>query len=85
MYTFSNQLYINCFNRKPFDGYGPPASVFSLGVQQFRRNLDAIKGEYKDEEDISKLLFDIYLFLGVGLFHIEQILTFRYIHVDIFI
>jgi len=29
---------------------GPPKSFFSLGVEQFNRNLDAMRGEYKDEE-----------------------------------
>ena len=33
-------------------GYGPPANILTLGWQQFFRNLDAIKGEYKDEEPI---------------------------------
>ena len=35
-----------------FTAYGPPANIFSLGKQQFIRNLDAIKGEYKDEENM---------------------------------
>jgi len=34
-----------------FEGYGPPGNVFSLGSQQFMRNLRAMIGEYKDEED----------------------------------
>jgi hypothetical protein len=34
-----------------FEGYGPPANLFTLGARQFWRNWDAIKGEYKDEED----------------------------------
>jgi ubiquinol oxidase len=33
-------------------GYGPPKNFWSLGWEQFFRNLDAIKGEYKDEEQI---------------------------------
>jgi len=34
-----------------FGSYGgPPGNFFSIGVQQFNRNLDAIRGEYKDEE-----------------------------------
>lgn len=35
-----------------FEGYGPPSNILSLGMQQFKRNLDAIKGEYKDEDNI---------------------------------
>jgi ubiquinol oxidase len=31
--------------------YGPPANIFSLGSQQFMRNLKAMKGEYNDEID----------------------------------
>lgn len=34
-----------------FEGYGPPGNVFSLGSQQFMRNLNAMLDEYKDEED----------------------------------
>jgi hypothetical protein len=41
-----------------FPGYGPPANLFSLGWQQFWRNLDAMKGEYKDEDDVGKLHSD---------------------------
>jgi hypothetical protein len=33
---------------------GPPKSFFSLGVEQFNRNLDAMRGEYKDEEPQGK-------------------------------
>jgi len=29
---------------------GPPDSFFSLGVKQFNRNLDAMRGEYKEEK-----------------------------------
>uniref|UniRef100_A0A7S4MGU0 Ubiquinol oxidase n=1 Tax=Odontella aurita TaxID=265563 RepID=A0A7S4MGU0_9STRA len=36
-----------------FDGYGPPANLFKLGSQQFWRNLDAMKGEYKDEVNVN--------------------------------
>ena len=36
------------------EAYAPPANFLSLGSQQFMRNLNAILGEYKDEEDISK-------------------------------
>jgi len=35
-----------------FDGYGPPANIISLATQQFKRNLDAIQGQYKDEKSI---------------------------------
>lgn len=42
---------VNDFNDKLFEGYGPPANVFSLGSQQFMRNLNAMKGEYRDEDD----------------------------------
>jgi len=35
-----------------FDGYGPPANIISLATQQFQRNLDAIRGDYKDEKEI---------------------------------
>eukprot|EP00804_Cyclotella_cryptica_P030582 CCRYP_020013-RB/>CCRYP_020013-RB protein AED:0.15 eAED:0.15 QI:0/-1/0/1/-1/1/1/0/512 len=34
-----------------FEGYGPPGNIFSLGSQQFMRNLRAMFNEYKDEED----------------------------------
>jgi hypothetical protein len=40
--------------RTVFEEYGPPANIVSLGIQQFRRNWDAIQGEYKDEADIGK-------------------------------
>jgi ubiquinol oxidase len=33
-----------------FEGYGPPANIFSLGTQQLFRNWNAILGEYKDED-----------------------------------
>ena len=33
-----------------FVDYGPPGNIFSLGSQQFMRNLRAMIGEYKDEE-----------------------------------
>jgi hypothetical protein len=36
-----------------FEGYGPPPNALSLGKQQLIRNLNAIKGEYKDEQDIT--------------------------------
>lgn len=36
-----------------FVGYGPPANLLSLGTQQFSRNLDAMKGEYRDEVDVN--------------------------------
>jgi len=32
---------------------GPPGNVFSLGSQQFMRNLNAMVGEYKDEENMA--------------------------------
>jgi ubiquinol oxidase len=35
------------------ESYAPPANILSLGSQQFMRNLNAMMGEYKDEEDIS--------------------------------
>lgn len=35
-----------------YEKYGPPANIVELGVQQFKRNLNAIKGEYKDEADV---------------------------------
>lgn len=34
-----------------FQEYGPPTNIFSLGSQQFMRNLRAMFNEYKDEED----------------------------------
>ena len=40
-------------------GYGPPAGVWRLGWQQFWRNWDAMKGEYRDEEDIGKWLIKL--------------------------
>ena len=37
----------------PLPGYGgPPSNVWKLGVGQFKRNWDAIQGEYKDEPDV---------------------------------
>ena len=36
-----------------FKGYGPPANIWKLGVQQFNRNLNAIRGEYREEENIN--------------------------------
>mmetsp|Transcript_14328 Transcript_14328/g.22368 ORF Transcript_14328/g.22368 Transcript_14328/m.22368 type:complete len:537 (-) Transcript_14328:200-1810(-) len=33
-------------------GYGPPSNIWSLGTQQFRRNWNAIRGEYSDEQDV---------------------------------
>ena len=33
-----------------FTDYGPPGNIFSLGSQQFMRNLRAMIGEYSDEE-----------------------------------
>jgi ubiquinol oxidase len=34
-------------------GYGgPPANILSLGIKQFVRNWNAIRGEYKDEEEV---------------------------------
>eukprot|EP00578_Thalassiosira_sp_NH16_P005612 CAMPEP_0181137874 /NCGR_PEP_ID=MMETSP1071-20121207/33932_1 /TAXON_ID=35127 /ORGANISM="Thalassiosira sp., Strain NH16" /LENGTH=604 /DNA_ID=CAMNT_0023224645 /DNA_START=181 /DNA_END=1995 /DNA_ORIENTATION=+ len=38
------------YDDRRFEGYGPPGNVFSLGSQQFMRNLRAMIGEYKDEE-----------------------------------
>ena len=35
-----------------FEGYGPPSNIFSLGRQQFVRNLNAMKGEYKNEGNV---------------------------------
>lgn len=35
-----------------FQGYGPPANIWVLGSTQFMRNLRAMIGEYKDEEDV---------------------------------
>ena len=34
-----------------FEDYGPPGNVWELGSQQFMRNLRAMVGEYRDEED----------------------------------
>jgi len=36
-----------------FTGYGPPSNIFSLGKQQFMRNLNAMRGEYADEQDLT--------------------------------
>jgi len=38
-------------NEQLFTGYGPPANMFSLGSQQFMRNMNAMRGEYNDESD----------------------------------
>jgi ubiquinol oxidase len=35
-----------------FEGYGPPTNLLALGSQQFMRNLMAMIGEYRDEEDV---------------------------------
>jgi ubiquinol oxidase len=35
-----------------FERYGPPSNILELGIQQFMRNLNAIMGEYKDEEGL---------------------------------
>jgi hypothetical protein len=42
---------------------GPPKSFFSLGVEQFNRNLDAMRGEYKDEEPQGKFDSVFFFFL----------------------
>lgn len=34
-----------------FEGLGPPANLWTLGKKQFMRNLRAMVGEYRDEED----------------------------------
>lgn len=41
-------------NNDAFVGYGPPANVLSLGSQQFMRNLNAMRNEYEDEDDVGK-------------------------------
>lgn len=38
-------------------GYGPPANLFTVGSQQFMRNLNAMRNEYEDEEDIGMLSY----------------------------
>lgn len=35
-----------------FAGYGPPANIWTLGTQQFMRNLRAMIGEYRDDDDV---------------------------------
>jgi hypothetical protein len=35
-------------------GYGPPKNLWILGWGQFWRNVEAMKGEYKDEKDNGK-------------------------------
>lgn len=40
----------NNSDNEMFEGYGPPANIFSLGRQQFMRNMNAMKGEYKEGE-----------------------------------
>ena len=47
-------MHILIYCSQLFENYGPPANVFSLGTQQFMRNLNAIRGEYEDEVDMSK-------------------------------
>lgn len=42
---------VNDFNDQLFEGYGPPGNIFSLGSQQFMRNMNAMKGEYNDENN----------------------------------
>lgn len=44
---------IDQVNDAMFKNYGPPSNVFSLGKQQFFRNLKAMQGEYLDEVDIT--------------------------------
>ena len=51
-YESINQEYVQ---DERFVDYGPPGNVFSLGSQQFMRNLRAMIGEYKDENDNPKL------------------------------
>ena len=36
-------------------GYGPPANLLTVGSQQFMRNLNAMRDEYEDEEDVGTL------------------------------
>ena len=37
-----------------FENYGPPQNIFKLGIQQFKRNLDAIKGEYNEDVNLTR-------------------------------
>lgn len=38
-------------------GYGPPANLLTVGSQQFMRNLNAMRNEYEDEDDIGMFFF----------------------------
>ena len=35
------------------ENYGPPSNVWTVGTQQFMRNLKAMRGEYEDEVDLT--------------------------------
>jgi ubiquinol oxidase len=50
-YDNSNNSNNNMMIDERFQEYGPPSNIFSLGSQQFMRNLRAMFNEYKDEED----------------------------------
>lgn len=41
--------------------YGPPANIWRLGLQQFWRNWDAMKGEYRDEDPVGKRIHNLIL------------------------
>ncbi|KAL7567947.1 hypothetical protein ACA910_019657 [Epithemia clementina (nom. ined.)] len=45
----SNGTTVTFSTSQPYKG--PPANLVSLGMDQFRRNWNAIKGEYRDEDD----------------------------------
>ena len=48
-----------------FEGYGPPGNIFSLGSQQFMRNMNAMKGEYNDENSENNMgRFELYYLEG---------------------
>jgi hypothetical protein len=51
---FSSHMFCsyNVSCRTVFEEYGPPANIFALGIQQFRRNWQAIQGENNDEADV---------------------------------
>ena len=44
----------NANRLKELNYYGPPANIFTLSQQQFRRNFNAIRGEYSKSEALPK-------------------------------
>jgi len=58
-----------------FVDYGPPANVWALGTQQFMRNLNAMRNEYEDEDDVGKSMRAIFYRLVCDVKSIHDMLT----------